>query len=120
MIEGAPGHGEGHNSGMPLNIVAALAVKKVMEREHLQGTIRLWPGVAEELVGTKAYYVRAGMFKDVDVCLFAHVAANLGVSWGAVAESERPGVAWSTCSRAKARTPPARRGAARARSMRWS
>src|ERR1700757_510090 len=83
LIEGAPGHGEGHNSGMPLNILAALAVKKVMEREHLQGTLRLWPGVAEELVGTKAYYVRAGMFKDVDVCLFTHVAANLGVSWGA-------------------------------------
>src|SRR5215475_8878038 len=51
VIEGAPGHGEGHNSGMPLNIVAALAVKKVMEREHLSGTIRLWPGVAAELVG---------------------------------------------------------------------
>src|SRR3954452_13966859 len=34
MIEGAPGHGEGHNSGVPLNIIAALAVKKVMEREH--------------------------------------------------------------------------------------
>ncbi|MEO8369863.1 MAG: amidohydrolase [Candidatus Solibacter sp.] len=82
MIEGAPGHGEGHNSGVPLNIIAALAVKKVMEREHLPGTIRLWPGVAEELVGTKAYYVRDGMFKDVDVCLFTHVAANLGVSWG--------------------------------------
>src|SRR5947199_2407336 len=82
LIEGAPGHGEGHNSGVPLNIIAALAVKKVMEREHLKGTIRLWPGVAEELVGTKAYYVRAGMFKDVDVCLFTHVAANLGVSWG--------------------------------------
>jgi aminobenzoyl-glutamate utilization protein B len=82
MIEGAPGHGEGHNSGMPLNIVAALAVKKVMEREHLTGTIRLWPGVAEELLGTKAYYVRAGMFKDVDVCLFTHVAANMGVNWG--------------------------------------
>ena len=74
MIEGAPGHGEGHNSGVPLNIIAALAVKKVMEREHLTGTIRLWPGVAEELVATKAYYVRDGMFKDVDVCLFAHVA----------------------------------------------
>src|ERR1039457_4805938 len=82
MIEGAPGHGEGHNSGVPLNIIAALAVKKVMEREHLSGTIRLWPGVAEELVATKAYYVRDGMFKDVDVCLFTHVAANMGVSWG--------------------------------------
>src|SRR5205085_3678178 len=70
LILGAPGHGEGHNSGVPLNIIAALAIKKVMEREHLAGTLRLWPGVAEELVGTKAYYVRAGMFKDVDVCLF--------------------------------------------------
>ncbi len=82
MIEGAPGHGEGHNSGVPLNIIAAIAVKKVMEREHMKGTIRLWPGVAEELVGTKAYFVRAGMFKDVDICLFTHVGNNLGVSWG--------------------------------------
>ncbi len=82
LIEGAPGHGEGHNSGVPLNITAALAVKKVMEREHLKGTIKLWPGVAEELLGTKAYYVRAGVFKDVDVVLFAHVGSNLGVSYG--------------------------------------
>jgi aminobenzoyl-glutamate utilization protein B len=82
IVEGAPGHGEGHNSGVPLNILAALAVKKVMEREHLQGTLRLWPGVAEEEVGAKAYFVKAGMFKDVDVCLFAHVASAFGVSSG--------------------------------------
>src|SRR5580698_10494585 len=82
MIEGAPGHGEGHNSGMPLNIIAALAVKKVMEREHLRGTLKLWPGVAEEDVGTKAHFVKAGVFKDVDIVLFAHVANNLGVSYG--------------------------------------
>jgi aminobenzoyl-glutamate utilization protein B len=82
LIEGAPGHGEGHNSGVPLNIIAALAVKKVMEREHLKGTIRLWPGVAEELLGSKAYYVRDGLFKDVDVVLFTHVANNMAVSYG--------------------------------------
>ena len=82
MIEGAPGHGEGHNSGMPLNILAALAVKKIMEREHLQGTIMRWPGVAEEELGSKAYLVKAGIFKNVDVVLFCHVGANLGVSWG--------------------------------------
>src|SRR5215470_4633557 len=82
LIEGAPGHGEGHNSGVPLNITAALAVKKIMEREHIQGTLKLWPGVAEELVGSKAYFIRAGLFRDVDVSLFAHVANNLGVSWG--------------------------------------
>ena len=82
MIDGAPGHGEGHNAGMPLQIAAALAVKKVMEQQHLQGTLMLWPGVAEELVGTKAYYVRAGVFKDVDISIFTHVGDNLGVSWG--------------------------------------
>jgi aminobenzoyl-glutamate utilization protein B len=82
IIDGAPGHGEGHNSGMPLQIAAALAVKKIMEQQHLQGTLKLWPGVAEELLGTKAYYVRAGAFKDVDVCIFAHVGSNMQVSWG--------------------------------------
>src|SRR5258708_4619896 len=82
IVEGAPGHGEGHNSGMPLQIAAALAVKKIMEQQHLQGTLKLWPGVAEELLGTKAYYVRAGAFKDVDICIFAHVGANMQVSWG--------------------------------------
>src|SRR6188474_884902 len=73
IIEGAPGHGEGHNSGMPLNITAAIAVKKIMQREKLPGTIRIWSGTAEELLGTKAYFVRAGLFKDADVALFVHV-----------------------------------------------
>jgi len=82
MIEGAPGHGEGHNSGQAVNITAALAVKKIMEREKLPGTIRIWTGTAEELVGTKAYFVRAGFFKDVDIALFTHVGENLDVSWG--------------------------------------
>jgi aminobenzoyl-glutamate utilization protein B len=82
IIEGAPGHGEGHNSGVPLNITAAIAVKKIMEQEKLPGTIRVWPGTAEELVGTKAYFVREGFFKDVDVALFTHVGNELGVSWG--------------------------------------
>ena len=82
IIVGAPGHGEGHNTGMPMQIVAALAVKRIMERDKLPGTLMLWPGVAEEQLGTKAWYVRDGMFKDVDVTLFAHVGSNLGVSWG--------------------------------------
>jgi len=82
MIEGAPGHGEGHNSGQAVNITAALAVKEIMERENLPGTIVLWPGVAEELVATKAWFTRDGRFKDVDAVLFTHVSDNLDVSWG--------------------------------------
>jgi len=82
LVPGAPGHGEGHNSGQAVNITAALAIKKLMEREKIPGTIKIWPGTAEELVGTKAYFVREGFFKDVDVTLFSHVGNNLGVSWG--------------------------------------
>ncbi|HET6721390.1 MAG TPA: hypothetical protein VFH07_01515, partial [Chitinophagaceae bacterium] len=37
IVEGAPGHGEGHNSGLPLVILSAIEVKKLMEREKLQG-----------------------------------------------------------------------------------
>lgn len=83
LVEGAPGHGEGHNSGIPLNITAAIAIKKLMERERLSGTIRLWPGVAEELVASKAWYVRDGMFDDVDVVIFSHVDSDFETSWGA-------------------------------------
>jgi aminobenzoyl-glutamate utilization protein B len=82
IVAGAPGHGEGHNSGTPLNIVAALAVKRIMEREKIPGTLMIWPGIAEELLGTKAYYVRAGLFKDVDAVLYNHVGSSLGTSWG--------------------------------------
>jgi aminobenzoyl-glutamate utilization protein B len=84
IIEGAPGHGEGHNSGNPLNITAVLALKKIMEREKMSGTLMLWPGVAEEQVGTKAYYVRDGYFKDVDACIFTHVDSKMGVTYGDV------------------------------------
>ncbi len=83
LIEGAPGHGEGHNSGVPLNILSALAVKRIMERERLPGTLQLWAGIAEELVGAKAHFVRAGLFNNVDVVLFAHVGDNFRVSYGA-------------------------------------
>jgi aminobenzoyl-glutamate utilization protein B len=81
-IQGAPGHGEGHNSGMPLNVAAAIVVKKIMERDKIPGTLVLWPGVAEEQMSGKAWLVRAGVFKDVDITLFTHVGNSLGVSWG--------------------------------------
>ena len=44
IVEGAPGHGEGHNSGVPLNIIAAIAVKRIMQREKLAGHPRAVAG----------------------------------------------------------------------------
>jgi aminobenzoyl-glutamate utilization protein B len=82
IVPGAPGHGEGHNSGNALNIVAALAVKDIMIANHLSGTIKIWPGVAEELLGGKAYFVRDGYFKGVDDVLFSHVGDNFRIGYG--------------------------------------
>jgi len=82
LVEGAPGHGEGHNSGQAVNVTAALALQKVMREEGIEGTLVLWPGVAEEQLGSKAWYVRDGYFDDIDLVMFTHVGNNLNVEWG--------------------------------------
>lgn len=82
QVEGGPGHGEGHNSGQAVNVLAALALKDLMERENIPGTLMLWPGVAEELLAGKAYFVRDGVFDDVDAVVFNHVADNMSVNYG--------------------------------------
>ncbi|HUL76298.1 MAG TPA: amidohydrolase [Vicinamibacteria bacterium] len=82
LVEGAPGHGEGHNSGQAVNVVAALALKELMEKHRIAGTLRLYPGVAEEQLATKAFYVRAGLFKDTDLVLGAHVGSEFVTRYG--------------------------------------
>ena len=82
ILSMAPGHGEGHNSGQAVNIVAALAVKEIMERDNIPGRLLIWPGIAEEQLGSKAFFVRDGVFEGVDVNLFTHVSNNFGMTWG--------------------------------------
>jgi aminobenzoyl-glutamate utilization protein B len=82
IVEGAPGHGEGHNSGQAVIIFAAIAVKELMQKNNIPGTLVIWPGVAEELLGSKAWYVRDGYFKNIDACIFTHVSADFGCDYG--------------------------------------
>ncbi len=82
IVEGAPGHGEGHNSGQAVIIYAAITVKELMQKNNMSGTLIIWPGVAEELLGSKAWYVRDGYFKNVDACIFTHVSSNFMASYG--------------------------------------
>ncbi len=82
IIEGAPGHGEGHNSGMAVNVTAAIVLKQLMEKNRIAGTLKLFPGVAEELLGAKAFFIRAGLFKDVDITLGSHVGSDFETSYG--------------------------------------
>ena len=81
-VEGAPGHGEGHSTMMGAQVGAALAIKEVMTKHNIKGRIMIWPGIAEELLGSKAFMVRDGVFKGVDACIFTHVASTFGTSYG--------------------------------------
>ncbi len=82
LIQNGPGHGEGHNAGQALNVTAALVVKSLMQRHHIPGTLRLYPGIAEELLGSRTYMVNSGLFKDLDVMLSSHIASEFGTTWG--------------------------------------
>jgi aminobenzoyl-glutamate utilization protein B len=82
LIPGGPGHGEGHNSAPAVDVVAAIATKRVMERHGIPGEIRVIPGVAEELVASRTYMVNAGMFRDMDAMLSTHVASDFATGWG--------------------------------------
>ena len=82
IVVGAPGHGEGHNSGQAVNVTAVLVLKDLMQKHKIPGTLRVYPGIAEELGAAKAWYVRAGLFKDVDLMLGVHVASTLKASYG--------------------------------------
>lgn len=71
-VEGAPGHGCGHNTFGVASALAAIAVKEQMVKRGLKGTVRFYGTPAEEGGGGKIYMIRAGAFKDVDVALAWH------------------------------------------------
>jgi aminobenzoyl-glutamate utilization protein B len=82
IVDGAPGHGEGHNSGQAVIIAAAIAMKELMQQNNIKGTLVIWPGVAEELVASKAWYIRDGYFKNIDACIFTHVSSDFASNYG--------------------------------------
>jgi aminobenzoyl-glutamate utilization protein B len=83
MVEGGSGHGEGHNTGIAVSVVAAIALKDLLEQEGLSARLQVWPGIAEEALAAKQWYVAAGVLDDVDAVLSNHVSSELGTSWGA-------------------------------------
>ncbi len=74
LAPGAPGHGCGHNLFGAASLGAAVAVKELMAAGKLPGTVRYYGTPAEEAIGGKAYMVREGLFRDVDVALAWHPA----------------------------------------------
>jgi aminobenzoyl-glutamate utilization protein B len=82
VVDGAPGHGCGHNMMGTAGIAAAIAVKKSMEQNSLQGTIKFFGSPAEETLISRPYMVRDGVFKDVDAVIDNHASSGLSTSSG--------------------------------------
>ena len=82
LVEGAPGHMEGHNVMAAVAVGAAHAVKKAMEQFKLPGTVVVSIGPAEEQVMSRPYLVREGYFKDVDAAIITHIADGLATGYG--------------------------------------
>ena len=82
LVEGAPGHMEGHNLMAAAAVGAAHAVKKAMEQFKLPGTVVVSIGPAEEQLMSRPYLVRDGYFKDVDAAIITHVADSLATGYG--------------------------------------
>jgi aminobenzoyl-glutamate utilization protein B len=82
IVPGAPGHGCGHNAMATAAVSAAIAVKEVMDKFGLVGTIKVFGSPAEEIVASRPYMVRAGLFKDVDAVIDNHSGSGLGTGYG--------------------------------------
>jgi aminobenzoyl-glutamate utilization protein B len=82
IVEGAPGHCEGHNVNAAVLVATALAVRKAMEKFGLIGTLKVFGGPAEEQLVSRPYFVRDGWFDDVDVAFHDHIGEEFTSSYG--------------------------------------
>ena len=57
--------------------MAAFAVKQVMQRDNIPGTVVVSFGPAEEQMASRPFLVRAGYFKDVDAIIYLHIGDAL-------------------------------------------
>lgn len=75
-LEGAPGHGCGHNALGTGSLAAALAVKEYLVENKKDGTVIYFGCPAEEGAGSKQFMARAGMFDNVDFVYTWHPATK--------------------------------------------
>lgn len=72
VIEGAPGHGCGHNLLGVGALAAAVAYRDYMKAHNLPGTVRFYGCPAEEAGWGKMFFARDGYFDDCDLAITWH------------------------------------------------
>ena len=82
IIADAPGHGCGHNVFGAGSTAAAIAMKEIMQKRGIKGTVKLYGCPAEETLIGKVYMAKAGLFDDLDACLNWHPGSGNGIFLG--------------------------------------
>ncbi len=77
LEEGAAGHGCGHNLFGAASLGAAIAIKELIEKGQIQGTIKFFGTPSEEKYFGKIWMVNAGLWDDVDVNMSWHPSAKI-------------------------------------------
>ncbi|GMA09377.1 aminobenzoyl-glutamate utilization protein B [Tetragenococcus halophilus subsp. flandriensis] len=79
-VPGGNGQGCGHNLLGTGALTAAVGIKDYMEKEKLEGTIKLFGCPAEESGYGKAFMARDGVFDDID-CALAWHPMDMNAAW---------------------------------------
>jgi aminobenzoyl-glutamate utilization protein B len=82
LVDGGPGHMEGHNTHGGVASAAAFAVKQAMQRFNIPGTVAVSFGPNEEQLASRPFIVRAGYFRDVDAVIYLHLRDALSTGYG--------------------------------------
>jgi aminobenzoyl-glutamate utilization protein B len=89
VIDGANGHGCGHNLLGSAAMLAATAVKTWLEKTGTPGRVRYYGCPAEEGGAAKAFMVRDGAFDDVDIAISWHPGSIPGIMKGSSLSNAR-------------------------------
>ena len=82
LIPGGHGHGCGHNLLGAGSLAAAVAVKKLIEKGDLRGTVVLYGCPGEEGCAGKSFMARDGEFRDLDAAITWHPGDTNEVTTG--------------------------------------
>ena len=82
LVDGAPGHGCGHNLLGVGSVAAALAVKEYLQENGKEGTVIFYGCPGEEGGSGKGFMARDGVFDELDFAVSWHPADQNAVSVG--------------------------------------
>lgn len=82
LVPGAPGHGCGHNAMGAMQALSIIALQEMMKSQGISGTLKYFGSPAEEMLVSRPYMVREGLFKGVDAVIDCHTWDRFRVQYG--------------------------------------